>query len=221
MRISAKESVGHKFGRALVLSVYRINGRTKAHCMCDCGKEFDSRVENLRSGETKSCGCLNKELSDQRRYKHGYFEHPIYSVWEHVKGRCYNTNNSNYYLYGARGIRVCDEWKDNPQSFIEWSLKNGYKKGLQLDRINNDGNYEPENCRYTTPRINTNNRRNTIFITYNNKTLPLSEWAELLNISASTLRNRYKQNKMPIEDLLSITKLKAGRKCIRSKSTRY
>jgi hypothetical protein len=122
---------------------------------CDCGrcKFFD--VHNVRAGRTTSCGCK------RGRMKHGFSEHKLYKVWENMKSRCYNDQVVSYYRYGGRGISVCDEWHD-PETFVKWSLNNGWSDELTIDRIDNDGNYEPANCRFTTAKIQANNRRKAV-----------------------------------------------------------
>jgi hypothetical protein len=151
-----------RFGRLTVLYEVYSNGdkRIKWHCVCDCGNKVDVTSSHLRNGDSKSCGCYNLE----KITKHGYSKnskdtHPIYRVWRDIKQRCYNKNNKGYKNYGGRGISMCEEWLNNPKEFIEWCLANGWKQGLEIDRINNDGNYEPVNCRFVTSRENNLNAR--------------------------------------------------------------
>lgn len=110
----------------------------------------------------------------------------IYLLWNTMKSRCENPNREKYKDYGARGIRVCDEWQD-AKVFCEWALNNGYKEGLQIDRIDNDGNYEPSNCRFVTLKENTRNRRNTVYLTVNEVAKSASEWSEVTGISSYTI----------------------------------
>ena len=134
-------------------------------CKCDCGKISNVKTSSLLNGNTKSCGCMKLEAS-ARNGKistpiHGLSKTSLYQTWADMKRRCYNKNHKEFHLWGGRGIIVCSEWLNNPKEFIEWSLKNNYRKGLQLDRTNNDGNYEPNNCRFVTPAINSRNSRRT------------------------------------------------------------
>ena len=125
--------------------------------------------------------------------KHGKRNTRIYGIYQKMKQRCYNKNNSNYIRYGARGIKICDEWLDKENGFINfynWSMRNGYTDKLTIDRINNDGNYEPSNCRWVTNKIQSNNRRSNIFITYKNKTQTMTEWADEFGISRERIRNK-------------------------------
>lgn len=115
---------------------------------------------------------------------------PWYSSYRSMMDRCYRENASNYYLYGGRGIKVCQEWHDI-ESFEQWVKESGYRKGLSLDRIDANGDYCPENCRWATAKQQANNRRNTVYVTIDGVTKTLSEWAEFAGISFSTISNRY------------------------------
>lgn len=111
-------------------------------CKCDCGNYYITTATNIKRERVKSCGCLQNN--------HGLKNHPLYSVWKDMKRRCHNPRRRKYPVYGGRGIIVCDEWKDNFKTFYDWAMNNGYKKGLSIDRIDNDGNYEPSNCQWIT-----------------------------------------------------------------------
>jgi len=127
--------------------------------------------------------------------KHGLSGHPIYQVWYGMNRRCYNKNCYSYRNYGGRGISVCDEWRNNVKIFADWAFKNGYKKELQIDRIDNYGNYEPSNCRFVTNKKNSRNRRTNHLVTYKGKTQCISAWADELNLPYKTIRNRIGKNK--------------------------
>ncbi len=127
-----------------------------------CGNEFKKPVQYINSGDTKSCGCYGKKiLSEGTNRKHNLRDTKLYSVWASIKGRTLNPKNKLYNDYGGRGITICDEWKNDFMSFYNWALSNGYEenKGLSIDRIDNDGNYEPNNCRWTTQNIQARNQR--------------------------------------------------------------
>lgn len=120
----------------------------------------------------------------------------IYRIWSHLKDRCFCKTNKDYKKYGLRGITICNDWKDKQKGFINfynWSINNGYKDNLTIDRINNNGNYEPNNCRWVTLLEQARNRRNNKNITYNNETHCISEWAEILNIPRKCLEHRLKK----------------------------
>lgn len=110
----------------------------------------------------------------------------LYEVWVTMKSRCENPNRKKYKDYGARGIKVCDEWQD-AEAFCKWALSNGYKEGMQIDRRDNDGNYEPSNCHWVTPKNNSRNRRNTVYLTIGNETKCVAEWCESVDISPFTI----------------------------------
>lgn len=153
----------------------------------------------------KSCGCLAKELLSQRRRKHGGFGTRLYNIWNSMRQRCNNPKHQAYTNYGGRGISICNQWNDFA-AFRSWALSTGYdsdaERGLcTLDRINPNGNYCPDNCRWTNMRFQTNNRRETIFITYKNITLPLTAWADVTGIKYTTLWRRYKRG-LPAEKIL-------------------
>jgi len=121
----------------------------------------------LSSGHTKSCGCLRRELILKSNFRHGYRKHALYTVWLNCKARCYYPKHKSYKNYGGRGITVCTEWRNDSAAFIEWALTNGWKKGLTIDRRNNDGNYTPQNCRFVSRYTQSNNSRNNkLFVAY-------------------------------------------------------
>jgi len=157
---------------------------------CDCGNECIKKASGVARGHIKSCGCLKEITSYKNSYKHGKSKTKIYHIWQAFKDRCYNQNNKHYMNYGGRGIKVCEEWKNDFNAFHDWAMANGYKDGLTIDRINNDGNYEPSNCRWASVKEQQNNRRCTVFITYNGIMKPLQEWADELGISRDTLMKR-------------------------------
>lgn len=125
---------------------------------CDCGNEKIVKSDYLNNGNTKSCGCLQKENLKYRRITHGESKTPLYSVWSGMKDRCSNKKSASYKWYGERGIKVCEEWY-NYIPFRDWALSNGYKQGLCIDRIDPNGNYEPSNCQFITQKISADNKR--------------------------------------------------------------
>lgn len=132
-------------------------------CRCDCGKTTEVRGSELRKGHTKSCGCFKGDYCRKANTTHGGRYERLHSIWNSMKQRCRNPNDQKYKDYGGRGIEVCDEWADDYGIFRAWAYENGYvpDRGhdCSIDRIDNDGNYEPGNCRWTTAKVQANNQR--------------------------------------------------------------
>jgi hypothetical protein len=133
-----------------------------------CGNEFKTRTSSIKNGSTKSCGCHRKRRSSETHKKHGLIGTKLYHIWTSIKDRTLNPKHKHYNDYGGRGITICEEWKNDFIPFYNWAMSNGYEenKGLSIDRIDNEGSYYPENCRWTTQTIQTRNQR----IPKNNKT---------------------------------------------------
>lgn len=186
------ELSGQRFGKLVaVRSHYDSEKRiTLWECKCDCGNTCNVRANSLVHGRTKSCGCLRKESNVQNKTKHGMAKTRIYNAWSSMKRRCYTTTNHNYSHYGKRGISVCDEWKESFEEFYKWAISNGYDDKLSLDRIDNDGNYCPQNCRWASIKEQNNNRGVSINISYDGKTQNLSEWCKELNLPYSRVYQR-------------------------------
>lgn len=165
--------IGKKFGRLTVVSEIGYgNGYHGVvwHCKCDCGNEVDVIGYNLREGLSLSCGCYAKEVASIRNKTHGDSKSRLYRIWRGMKTRCYNSSEPGYKYYGARGIYVCDEWNNSYEAFQEWALNNGYDKKLSIDRIDTNGPYSPENCRWATAQQQNNNKRSNVLITYQGET---------------------------------------------------
>lgn len=127
---------------------------------------------------------------NNENYKHGLYKTRLYGIWKNMKTRCYCKTYKLYEYYGKRGITVCDEWKNDFQSFYDWSMSNGYKDDLSIDRIDNEGNYDPSNCRWATKSEQAENRRNCIYISFHGKTQTISKWSKELGINRMTLKSR-------------------------------
>lgn len=188
---------GQKFGRWTVISKIDSENKKVSRylCKCDCGTLRVVIASSLKNGTSKSCGCLKVETAAKQSFKHGYSRHPLYHVLSDMIDRCYNKNSKEYFRYGARGIKICDEWLNNRESFIDWALANGYRKGLTIDRTDNNGNYEPSNCRFVTVRVNTNNRRNTIKTVLFGKEMACTDIARKYNLPQDIVRTRIKSGK--------------------------
>lgn len=174
-----KDYIGYSIGCLTIIEeIEKKNNSRRFLCKCSvCGGTHIRHLCNLRKHGT--CG----HKFEQPNYKR------IYDIWRGMKKRCYLKSNQNYKNYGARGVAVCDKWL-NPDEFYKWSINNGYADNLTIDRINNDGNYEPSNCRWVDIKAQQNNKRNNKYITYKGETKTMSEWAKTLNINYKLLKSR-------------------------------
>lgn len=190
--MKAKDLTNRVFGKLSVKERVLENKNRRAMwlCFCSCGSKIIISSNGLLNGGTKSCGCIKNEKVIERSTKHNLVRNPIYRVWQNAKNRCYNQNVKEYKNYGGRGIQMCNEWKNDFMPFYQWSIENGYKENLTIDRINNDGNYEPTNCRYATKETQSTNRRNIVFVTYKNEQKTISEWCRLLNLDFNMVYQR-------------------------------
>jgi hypothetical protein len=191
---------GQRFGRLEVKGKSHKNkkGQWLWFCHCDCGNDTIVIGTNLYYGFSQSCGCFQREEVKERMTKHGFSKTPIEQVRNSMMKRCYNPKNAQYKDYGGRGITVCEEWRTNPVSFYIWAIQTGYdntrhnntRNKFSLDRINNDGPYSPDNCRWATRTEQGRNKRSNHLITYNGEAKTMKEWSEITGVSYSTLRSR-------------------------------
>jgi len=184
-------AIGLSFGELTVLS--HAGEIDRLVCRCSCGNEKIARLSHLKSGTVKSCGCL---MTIRPKQVHGTFlasRTPTYKVWDSMNRRCNSPSCRAYPLYGGRGIKVCERWS-GPQGFPHFLLDMGEKPdGLSLDRIDNDGPYSPENCRWTDVVTQGNNRRTNKIFTHAGESLTLADWARKKGVSDNTMRERLKR----------------------------
>ena len=192
---------GQRFGRLTVLERGPNNNRNRAtwKCRCDCGTAKTIAGASLVRGYSTSCGCYNSEQTSKRNYRHGLTNTAEYRAWTGMFTRCTNPEYRAFSRYGGRGIIVCERWSGE-NGFANFLNDMGFRPSTQhsLDRINVDGNYEPENCRWATQKEQMRNTKNSVYFTYRGETKTLPEWAELLGIAYHTLYRRIK-NGWPLE----------------------
>ena len=197
---------GKEFNSLKVLSFdCNKNGRTYWKCKCICGNYCSIEAYKLKTGHTKSCGCLgelNRKTLYKKFIKHQKINTKLYRTWQNMKRRCDTPSSNSYKNYGGRGIKVCDKWKNDFMSFYNWAMENGYRDDLTIDRIDVNGNYEPNNCRWVTQIEQANNKRNNKVIEYNGKRLTLSQWSKETGIKQETINWRLNHN-FPIEKVFS------------------
>lgn len=200
---------GRQFGRLKVIGIddSKNTRRTFWICQCSCGNVTSSRSDALLSGAKKSCGCLKAERSAEnvsKNHKHKKSGTRIYQIWQGMKGRCYNEHDPRYCRYGGRGIEVCEEWRNDFIRFYEWAVANGYSEKLTIDRIDNDGSYTPENCRWADHVTQCNNRSTNIHIKIGNSLRTLTEWCKIFELDYNRINARYNRNpNISIEELFN------------------
>lgn len=192
--------IGKRYGKLTVEKKAEKKGKSRDSrwvCLCDCGKRTVAMANNLKKGNTRSCGCLTYErmTQDNPNYKHGLSSTRLRRIWTSMKTRCYNPKSNSYSGYGGRGITICDEWRSDFETFYAWAIENGYRDDLQIDRKNNDGNYEPSNCKWSNRSEQASNRRTTHLETINGETHTLAEWARISGVKVGTIAKRYHDGK--------------------------
>jgi hypothetical protein len=187
--------IGEKFGKLTIIS--KLDGfRTWKHenygkviAKCDCGRVKAFNFHHVKRGKSQSCGCTKGKSNAT----HNLTRHPLYNVWENIKKRCFHPNNPSYKYYGGRGIMMCDAWCKDFQVFYDWCMANGWEKGLQIDRKDNDGNYEPSNCRCVTHLANNRNKGNNVYVEMGNVRKSLAEWVEGTGVKYATVYSRLRK----------------------------
>lgn len=201
---------GKRFGRLIVLNrsdVVTKDGRRRTawNCKCDCGNTKVVLADNLKMNKTTSCGCFQKERASDALIKHGDTDSRLYNVWSAMKRRCFNKDVPEYSLYGGRGITMCDEWRDDYSSFKKWAVDNGYdynapRGKCTIDRIDVNGNYSPDNCRWVDQKTQMNNVTYNHIVEYKGKTYTVKELSDETGISYDKLLQRINRYGYTVED---------------------
>ena len=188
-----KDITGQQYGNLKVIGVHSVceRGRLRWVVQCQCGSEYCFAVDprNLKKGYYVSCPYCKHELASKRTIKHGDSHSRLYYIWKGMKARCHDLDNENY---GGRGIKICEEWDSSYESFREWAFSNGYKNDLTIDRIDVNGDYSPENCKWSNTKEQANNKRDTVYLTIFGETKPLSIWSDITGINKSAIYYRLK-----------------------------
>lgn len=204
-----QDLTGVRFGRFVVIDrgVSVASRRTYWHCVCDCGKAKSVLAQNLKSGHTVSCGCYGAEQTIKRQTKHGEGETRLYAVWRQMRQRCNSPSHPYYGDYGKRGITFCNDWADFSE-FKSWALSNGYEQGLEIERIDNESGYSPDNCRWATRKEQCRNTRRT----WKYRGRPVIEICEELGIKYGSVSSRFYTCGWDIEEALFTPIKKRGEK---------
>ena len=215
MSKKAEYNIGDVFGKRTIIDhaeSYPKSGKARVKVKCECGKEDIVSLQNLLHGKADMCKSCSTKLTQSGLGKFGITKELWYEMWQGMKARCYNPNNKEYHNYGARGIKVCKEWHDSA-IFGEWAMSHGYEKGLQIDRIDVDGDYCPENCRWVTPQVNANNRRNNVLVTIEGITDTVANTCRRYGLRSSLVAKYKRRKNVSYEDaiLFRIHQLSGGK----------
>lgn len=195
--VDHESNMGKKYGKLTAIEYFKpLKSGTKYMCACECGKLAVVDYQKLKSGHTKSCGCM--------KFKNRYDKNctRLYRIWVDMRARCTNKNYKNYHRYGERGIKLCDEWNESFENFKFWAERNGYSDSLTIDRIDNDKGYEPTNCRWATKKEQANNRVTNIKLEYDGRKLSITEWSRIVGIIPKTIKERLNRG-WSVEDALT------------------
>lgn len=186
--------IGKQIGMITILDFKKIDNLPKFYTLCECGNKQWLNAYSVIKGSAISCGCFREIQLKLKCSKYIAKDKRLYSIWKEMKNRCYNKNRKDYKYYGLKGVQICKDWINDFNNFQEWALNNGYSEKLTLDRINANGNYCPENCRWVDMKCQNRNKTNNVKVFYNGETKTLKEWSETLHINYGTLKERYKKH---------------------------
>lgn len=217
-----QKNIGKRFGRLVIIDYAytkrygKGSSKTYWRCKCDCGNEKVASLSSMQCGYINSCGCLAKEVREkmaEEKTTHGGYKDRLYWIWHGMKSRC--DKDYGHAHYHEKGIKVCEEWANDYAVFREWALANGYdsnadKYQCTIDRIDNSGNYCPENCRWVNMTVQASNTSQNHYLEYDGKRMTVTQWAKEIGIKPGTLFSRI-HNGWPIEDILSPSKFVGGK----------
>lgn len=194
--------VGNRYGNLVIIDVIKHEYHPYALCVCDCGVEKKVRMDHLQSGGTKSCGCQKYKNKKNIHIKHNSSKTRLYKIWIGVKQRCFNKNNAEYKNYGGRGITVCKEWLDF-SVFKEWAISNGYADNLTIERVDVNGDYCEQNCKWIPLSEQLKNTSRSVFITFNGETLCANDWCKRFGLPNNSVIRRYRKG-LPLEEVFKL-----------------
>jgi hypothetical protein len=208
VRLNPADYIGKRFGYWLIKEYKGLDKHSHQIylCRCDCGNEKIVTLGNLKTGKSTNCGCekLKKQMGNTWNKKHGMSFSREYRSWESMLNRCEKTNDKEYPMWGGRGIKVCERWHDFNNFYADMGTR---PKGMTLDRIDNNGDYEPSNCRWATAKTQSNNRRSNTLITYKGRTQTLQQWADETGIYSGTISMRINHYGWSVEKALTTPSL--------------
>lgn len=205
-KTSFQDLTGKKYNRLEVIELYeRGTGKIKWKCRCDCGNVVIAIGNNLKNGHTQSCGCYKRDRTIESHTIHGESDSRLYNILIGMKTRCYDEKCRSYKNYGAKGIRICDEWlgEEGYINFKKWALNNGYNNSLSIDRIDVLKDYCPSNCRWADTDVQANNKSVSRYITINGITKTPAQWEKETGVKSGTLRYRIDKMGMTPEEAIS------------------
>ena len=204
--MGVKDISGKRYGRLNVVEYSHSDQRGKAFwkCECDCGNKAIVSGDKLRRGVTKSCGCLRSEMTSNGLHKtHGLSETRLYAEWLNMRARCNRESASSYQYYGAKGVKVCDEWQ-RFENFLKWARRSGYDDALTIERISVNGNYSPDNCKWIPMKEQSLNKRNSHRLTAFGQTKTIKEWADDTGLKYDTIERRVNLYGWNVEDAVTV-----------------
>lgn len=203
-KVNDNKWIGQKYGRLTVTGFVHKGKKWYWECTCECGNSIITQAYLARNGHTSSCGCLQRERASEASLVHGQTNSRLYRIYNGMKNRCYNQKQQSYENYGGRGITICEEWLKSFTAFEGWSLSHGYADDLSIDRIDNNGDYSPKNCRWVTRTEQNENTRRNHLVTIGDRTQPLSAWVRERGLNYHTVSFRIHQKHMTPEQALEV-----------------